>query len=203
MIHQPLEPNTDREPLLQDRRRLLQAAAAAAPLIATLPNGAAAATASTAQCIVISRKAKPLNNVIPDATPPSDTFVRQHGTMAVFHLNAQPNTKETVYSMAFDPVPGTYYKSDGVVFDPTEWTKETENPVLLLRVFRPVSDNGNPDTNPTSMADCGTTPIPPQCIFPVTQQESSNMGNMGIAASCLCSVNPNLLGTGACDAFQP
>lgn len=202
MIHQPLEPNTDREPLLQGRRRLLQAAAAAAPLIATLPNGAAAATASTAQCIVASREAKPLNNVIPD-TPPRDTFVRQHGTMAVFHFNAQPNTKETVYSMAFDPVPGTYYKSDGLVFDPTEWTKETENPVLLLRVFRPVSDNGNPDTNPTSMADCGTPPIPPRCIFPVTQQESSNIGNMGIAASCLCSVNPNLLGTGACDAFQP
>ncbi len=196
MIHQPLEPNTDREPILQVRRRLLQAAAAAAPLIATLPNGAAAATASTAQCIVASREASP-SDVIP--APALDTFVRQHGTMAVFHLDGNTETKETVYSMAATP-PSTYYKSDGTVFDTTGWIKDSETDVLLLRVFRPTSDTFDPVENPTSMADCGSTPIPPQCIFPVTKQDpGSNAGNMGITASCLCSVNPSLV-AGACGA---
>ena len=199
MIHQPLEPNPDRETMLQGRRRLLQAAAATAtaPLIATLPNGAAAATASTAQCIVASRNASPLNNVIPEATPPLDTFVRQHGTMAVFHLDAPPATTETVYSIA--PDSGTYYKSDGTVFDTAGYTKDSEDDVLLLRVFKPFSDTGDPINNPTSMDNCGSPPIPTQCIYPVTQQ---NADNMGIAASCLCSVNPGLLGGGVCAALQ-
>jgi len=199
MIHQPLKPNTDREPMLQGRRRLLQAAAAAAPLIATLPNGAAAATASTAQCIVASRNAIPSpSNVIEGTT--GDAFVRQRGTEAVFNLNG--TNQETVYSIA--PDSDTYYQSNGDVFITTGWTKDNEKQVLLLRVFRPVSDNGDTDTNPTSMVDCGSTPIPPQCIFPVTKQDpGSDTGNMGIAASCLCSVNPDLLGTVACDALRP
>jgi hypothetical protein len=201
MIHQPLEPDTNPETILQGRRRLLQAAAATAtaPLIATLPNGAAAATASTAQCILASRAADP-DDVISASAP--DTFVRQHGTMADFHLDAPPNTKQTVYSIA--PDSDTYYQSNGDVFITTGWTKDNEKQVLLLRVFRPVSDNGDTDTNPTSMVDCGSTPIPPQCIFPVTKQDpGSDTGNMGIAASCLCSVNPDLLGTVACDALRP
>jgi hypothetical protein len=200
MIHQPLEPNTDRETMLQGRRRLLQAAAATAtaPLIATLPNGAAAATASTAQCIVTSRGSSP-PNVISNATPPSDTFVRQHGTMAVFRLDAPPATTETVYSIA--PVSGTYYNSDGTEFDTDGYTKDSEDDVLLLRVFKPISDTGDPVNNPTSMDNCGSTPIP-RCIFPVTQLNPSP-DNMGIAASCLCSVNPSLLGSGICDALRP
>jgi len=195
MIHQPLEPNTDREPILQGRRRLLQAAAAAAPLIATLPNGAAAATASTAQCIVASRNASP-NDVIQGTT--GDAFVRHHGTMTDFRLDSAPATTETAYSMAADS--GTYYKSDGTVFDTAGWTKveNSESNVLLLRVFQPISDTFDPVGNPTSMADCGGHSIRPQCIFPVTKQDPGS-GNMGITASCLCSVNPNLV-AGACGA---
>ncbi|WP_020506306.1 hypothetical protein [Lamprocystis purpurea] len=195
MIHQPLEPNTEREPILQGRRRLLQAAAAAAPLIATLPNGAAAATASTAQCILASRAASP-DDVIPG--PALDTFVRQHGTMTIFHLDEDTETKETVYSIAAAPRPGTYYKSDGTAFDTTGWTKDSESDVLLLRVFQPISDTFDSVGNPTSVADCGSTSILPQCIFPVTQQDPGS-GNMGITASCLCSVNPSLV-AGACGA---
>lgn len=173
----------------ETRRRLLQAAATAAPLIATLPNGAAAATASTAQCIKSSVDAHPS-----DVSTSTDSFVRQSGKRFTYTRNS-PSTTITVYSI--DPNATTLYRPNGNVFNPEGWTLVggSEQNVYLLRVFKPIPTAIDP-ASATSVTNCNNNTIPPACIYPVNRVNTLN-GNQGLATSCLCSVNPTLV-TGAC-----
>ncbi len=200
MSDQQSHGNPEPEAVMQSRRRLLQAAAAAAPMIATLPNGAMAATASTAQCIVDSRDDSQATaaDVVSDPRPTGDAFVRANGEAVNFNRRVgQVSQNVTVYTIA--PDSKKYYYSNGNPFVPTGWTETSREPVLLMRVFVPTSDSGDVIDDPTSVDDCLTTSTHPLCIFPVSKREPSNdAGNMGIAQSCLCSVNPNLLPPGAC-----
>ena len=207
MSDQLLKSDPDQETVVQSRRRLLKAAVATAPLIATLPNGAAWATASTAQCIIASRDASKDNPDIHfDARGSLDSFVRMVGRQTEFKEKNGPRRK-VVYS--FPPNYSPYYDVSGVVFEPEGWRvlNKSEQTVYLLRVFVPRDDNGTPSSDPTTVTDCTflsgpSHSIPPQCIFPVGQRDfSSDFGNMGLTVSCLCSVNPTLV-TGAC-AVQP
>ena len=199
MSNIPAETSSDHEAVMQSRRRLLRAAAAAAPLIATLPNGAAAATASTAQCIVQGQKASPSNAILPADYPQGDGFVRQNGVRALFKKDAT-GEEITVYAIA--PANTTWYLESGQPFNPSDngfpSTPQSQEEVQLLRVFKPVSASASQD-NPTSLENCGQTPIPPQCIYPVAKRVpgAGSFENTGAFTSCLCSVNPGLLG-GAC-----
>jgi hypothetical protein len=207
MSDQPVEPRSEQGPALPSRRRLLRAAATVAPVIATLPNGAAWANASTAQCIVTSRDTSqsastvgvpPSNVPAFDVTTAPDNFVRAPGLETTFKRGTAPNVeRQVVYSF---PPDTTYYTPAGSVFNPRRWTVESTREVLLLRVFQPTSDTGDVISNPTSVDNCPTAgPIPPQCIFPVSKRDTTGdlAGNTGLAYSCLCSVNPNLI-SGAC-----
>jgi hypothetical protein len=199
MSHRQFDAESDRQAKMASRRRLLKAAAAGAPLIATLPNGAAWATASTAQCIVSSRTASP-QNVASDPPPAGDTFVRQMGREVQVGPtgSSDPATFVTVYTISPDNT--TYYNADGSVYSsgglPSGFQEKTATSKQLLRVFDATSDTGDPAGNPTGIANCGATPTPPRCIFPVDQVGSSG-DNQPIYTSCLCSVTPGLV-TGAC-----
>jgi hypothetical protein len=199
MSEQHSKENPDQETVVQSRRRLLKAAAATAPLIATLPNGAAWATASTAQCIITSRTGAA--NVVSDPPPDGDTFVRQKGREVVVGKEDETDTSKwkTVYTIKPDDT--SYYDSDGKKYNlPGSWEEKASTDKQLLRFF----DATSPDdvvNNPTGVENCGDTPIPPQCIFPVDQVGSGG-NNQPLATSCLCSVNPTLV-TAACGVLPP
>jgi hypothetical protein len=135
-----------------------------------------------------------------DVTTAPDNFVRAPGLETTFTRGSGASTQTTVvYSF---PPDQTYYTTGGGIFFPTRWNKQSERPVLLLRVFRPTSDTLDVINNPTSVDnDCTvasgvtTTDIPPRCIFPVSKRDTTGdlAGNTGLAHSCLCSVNPNLI----------
>lgn len=183
----------DRESVAQGRRRLLKAAATTAPLIATLPNGAAWATASTNQCIIDSR-----NGASVDVVTSGDGFVRQNGQEVKIGLktSTDPQTYKTYYTI--DPDDTTYYDVNGNVYALTsDYEVKSKTDVQLLRFFDATSDTGDIANNPTGAANCGDTPIPPQCIYPVDKKATAG-NNQALYTSCLCSVNPGLLPQGAC-----
>ena len=206
MSDQHLKTNPDQETVVQSRRRLLKAAAATAPLIATLPNGAAWATASTAQCIINSQTAGAAN-VVTDPPPAGDTLVRQLGReVIVGPKTTNDSSRLTVYTI--DPDDGTYYKSDGTLFIDNSWEEKSSTDVQLLRVFTatPISDptsvkNCLGGTSPTTGSNTVTYAVPnPGCIYPASLRSPSD--NQPLAMSCLCSVNPTLGGV-ACGVLPP
>ena len=181
MNDHPLDDATpDRESVAQGRRRLLKAAATTAPLIATLPNGAAWASASTAQCIATSKTANPST-----VASQADAFVRQAG----FQYTITPGNI-TVYSIgATEGSP--YYLANGTVRDlqTGETISSPGTSVALLRYFKPNTDS-------TDVADCATTPVP-NCVYPRIQVAAPSADNQPLYGTCLCSVNPTLV-AGAC-----
>lgn len=218
MSDQPHHEVPEQDAVVQGRRRLLKAAAASAPLIATLPNGAAFATASTAQCVIEARDASKTDqdSTFDAKAALGDGYVRVKGIQTEFTRVVESKTRQAgvtqdvdvikvVYS--FPSAPSTYYNVDGTVFNPAEggWTKGASQEVYLLRVFVPTDGSGTPvGTDPQSVDNCSfvsgvAQDIPPQCIYPVGQRDFyRDDGNMGLTTSCLCSVNPTLV-PGACD----
>lgn len=177
--------------VVSGRRRFLKTAAATSPIIATLPNGAAFANYSASQCVMDSRDSDPAGA----ATSTADGFYRVAGQKHTFTTGDVPPTATKVaYSSAALPqTPTIYWDETGTSFDPTTggWsTPPTSEAVLLLVLFQPDSSGtGNPG-QPNSVTDCIPGTVGAPCIFPVTQRTS---GNMGIAATCLLSVNPGAI----------
>lgn len=190
------------------RRRFLKLAATAAPLVATLPSGAARAMGSSSQCILDAIGASDNGNVAPVSSwlpPTSDTYIRQEGQQVSFSREDQttfPPTIETRTAFHIAALDSgsvqRYWLADGSEFFPTPavgkpWTEDGRSNVGLLKVFQPDSW-----TDPTTVGQCdpGTNDTPPTCLYPVSRIVPG--GNIGIQASCLCSVNPNALPVGYC-----
>jgi hypothetical protein len=179
-------PGHDTDPV---RRRLLRAAAAA-PLMATLPSGAAYANVSAFQCVVSSRLES-------EGTPPGppvmsqtalDTWVRQSVKTRDFR-STQNGPSESKQGWLLG---STWYDKDGNTFvagpdtgcDPiTQWCPISPlRDEYVLIVYQPVPDG----SNPTSVNLIG---VYPQYSIPIDRP--SQVGNIGLAATCMCSVAPN------------
>jgi hypothetical protein len=202
MFDQYPDSDADREAVVQGRRRLLRAAAAGVPLIATLPNGAAWATASTSECIIQSvQQSKTALQVAPSP----DGFVRLAGWEVVFEkLGPPPKEQVTVYSMTTSSngkVDGPYYYPSGAIFEPdsnnahhNKYKRLSSKKCYLMRMFQP-TPNG---TEPISLENCSSSSsIKPQCIYPVAKVGASIPGGgetVGALGSCFCSLNPGATG---------
>lgn len=197
MVNQDPQSEQEQTGVGETRRRLLRAAVAAVPVIATLRSGAAAAAASTAQCIIGSRTAsQTATDMVAWSDPPPDKFLRWNGEEVTLSRRVGIIvTTVTKYTIA--PVTDVYYNENGTVFNASGYTVTSRTPKLMLRVFVPTSDSGDPINNPTSVDNCAAGTPPPSCIWPVTKR-SSAADNTAIFHSCLCSVNPGLPPTGAC-----
>lgn len=176
-----------------DRRRLLKAAAASAPFIATLPNGAAFANASAADCVVNDKKLSDDGLVqevdkpsVPDGGP-DDTFVR----FSAWQRNAGCGGDTYYYVYAGDAE--GWYDQDGNAVStlppgcgrnlPPGHPSSGDIKVYVLTHWIPEDDyNG----------------VHPNAFYPVTKLDDSDPGNMGITATCLCSVDPDYVGETWC-----
>jgi len=189
------------------RRRFLKLAATAAPLVATLPSGAARAMGSSAQCVLDAIEASD-DGVVPAVStwlpPTSDTYVRLQGQQVSFSRDDQstfPPSIETRTAFHIEALDGTderFWLADGSEFFPTPsgepaWNEDGRANVGLLKVFQPDSR-----TDPTTVGQCSPGPNdgPPTCLYPVSRIVPG--GNIGIQASCLCSVNPHALPADYC-----
>lgn len=186
MTEKHLDPDVEDTAAIQGRRRLLRAAAAIAPLVATLPNGASAANASTAQCIVTSRN--PNTPPAPVAATP-DGFVRQFGREVKVGLTVSndPDSYIIVYTINGE-TPLKYYRSDGSVWStglPSDYQEKSVEAKALLRYFDAAADD-------TNVENCAPISAVPNCIFPVAQPGTAR-NNQPLFTSCLNSVNPGLL----------
>lgn len=177
--HEPAAPS-------RERRLLLKAAATAAPIIATLPNGAALANASAADCVVKDKAlsdaggAPPVNSPPPPADGPSDAFVRYSAWQRICGVD--------VYYYVYAPSGAQWYKADGTVAIPTcgsptpPDSRAGDKKVYVLTYWIPEDDfNG----------------VHPDGFYPVTNLDDANMG---ITASCLCSVDAGYLSEPWCKA---
>jgi len=186
--------------LAAGRRNFLKAAASAAPLVATLPSGATWAT-STSQCILDAITASPSLPGAVDLSPPSaDQFVRVKGeavTWQEVQYNPPPpalKTQLTYHIKALDNGTELYWMPNGEPFvPPAGWTVKGRTDVGLLQVFTPQPST----TDPTTVGSCspGTYDTQGVCLYPVSQVKSPNIG---MQASCLCSVNPGAMPNGFC-----
>jgi hypothetical protein len=193
MSDQQLKENPDQETVVQSRRRLLKAAAATAPLIATLPNGAAWATASTAQCVTDSREGP-----LPDGATShgGDRFVRRGGYETWVKEDGKRRSIHVCGIIGDEP--NTYYSYDpphevlptitdtGATINRVEQTNRRIEKEFL-QFFRATTDDAG-------VTNCdgtdGGPAVPPQCIFPYAQ---GNSGGQPLLGTCLCSVNPGLM----------
>jgi hypothetical protein len=189
------------------RRNFLKAAASAAPLVATLPSGAAWAT-STSQCILDAIKASPTLTGAVDWPPPSaDQFVRVKGETVTWeqtqYVPPPPTLKTqlTYHIPSLDNGTELYWMPDGKPFDPTDWKEKGRTDVALLQVFTPQPWTADPSKiGPTTVGPCspGESDTKGGCIYPVSQVNTANPPNIGMQASCLCSVNPGAMPSGFC-----
>ena len=180
--------------LAVERRRFLKSAAVVAPLVATLPNGAAQAAGSTAQCIldnIQDSQAGAIEPVVSSPPPASDGYSRMTATRVSFRrsLGGFPPQIETVNVYELTAYPGQLFDTNGGVFDPSSFTPAfaevpgSRTAVSVLALYQP-----DDPTEPTTVAACipGTNDPAPTCLYPVTQFAPND--NIGITTSCLVSV---------------
>ena len=177
-----------------ERRRFLKSAAVVAPLVATLPNGAAQAAGSTAQCIldnIEDSQGGAIEPVVASPPPPGDGYSRMTATRISFRrsLGGFPPQFENVNVYQLTAYPGQFFDATGAIFDPAAFTpafQEVPNsrtPVSVLVLYQP-----DDPTDPTTVTSCipGTNDPDTTCLYPVTQFSPDN--NIGITTSCLVSV---------------
>ena len=169
----------------QVRRRLLRAAAAA-PLMATLPSGAAYANVSAFQCVVSSKSSSDAGSPLLSRSG-RDQWVRQVATSRRF--------RTTMHGFAEIKdgwlIGSTWYDAQGNIFVPnlgvgcsivTDYCPVgSPATVYVLVIYQPVP-NG---INPTSVNVIG---IYPQYSIP--SNRPSQVNNIGLFVSCMCSVAP-------------
>jgi hypothetical protein len=177
------------------RRRLLRAAASAAPLIATLPSGAAFATASTYQCISKDKAASA--GTVPnfdDYKQSLDQWYRSKAYRVVWTHTSSPDIP--TYRFSTDEVNGPFYLEEGGgLFDLTKYpgyTKGSAVEVYVLRLYVPDNASDPTDvypacTNPNGAGvPNGTASPSDQCVFPFTNRQGDVMALTG---SCWCSIS--------------
>jgi hypothetical protein len=169
------------------RRRLLRAAASAAPLVATLPSGAALATASTYQCILDDKDASDglTKNRGGDFVTSLDHWARVPAKRTVW-TKTENSTTTTVRAYRFSETGPWYKQGDGTEFDPAGYTPSKTEDVYVLQLYQPNA------TDPTGLVACqtqGPASLPNGgCIYPVAKRDTADLGNMGVRGSCLCSI---------------
>lgn len=175
------------------RRRLLKAAARSAPLIATLPSGAALANASAFQCLTPLQEAA--TGGAPDGALPSpDGYLRVLAELVIFK-NAVLNI-ETGRAYRIPFAGGTkLIDMNGNLFQiPRNSIEGSSSAVYLLVLYR--SRNTDPvtvDQECDLRTVTGWTPTSPKnCVYPIAQVSTVQPGgNLGMVASCWCSLSPN------------
>jgi len=163
-------------------------AAAAAPFLATLPSGAALANASAFQCVVSSKESSDAGTPLLSRTG-RDLWVRRAVTSRRFR-STQHGFAEVKDGWL---IGSDWYDAHGIVFYPnlsgvcsisTEWCPVgTPTTAYVLQIYQPAPDPAGAD--PTGVTFIG---IYPQYSIP--SNRSSQVNNMGILGSCMCSVSP-------------
>lgn len=167
------------------RRRLLRAAAAA-PLMATLPSGAAYANVSAFQCVVSSKTSSDDGAPLMSRSG-RDTWVRQAVTTRRFRTT-QHGTAEVKDGWLLG---GVWYDANGQTFVPnlsgscsiaTDYCPVgSPGTAYVLVIYRPVPDG----VDPTSVDVIGLYPQ-----YSTEYNRPSQVGNIGLFATCMCSVAP-------------
>lgn len=85
------------------RRALLRAAASAAPVMATLPNGAALASASTLQCVTVEQAGNNAQGLVPDVF--LDNYMRIPGKLQRYIVPNSSGTGTALALVYYVPVP--------------------------------------------------------------------------------------------------
>lgn len=185
----------------EQRRRLLRAAATAAPLVATIPNGAAWANASTAQCILDGQPTAPIppeveiraTGPLPaEATP--DNFLRVQGLYQEWTNGSTPSfyykIGDTWYAAPPDQTTPAIAIAGSPADPPLNLVLTSETNVLLLKYYKP-DDEVTTVTDQCDLSSAGAT-APNDCVWPITTSSVGDGLNQGMAGSCMCSVNPLL-----------
>lgn len=167
-----------------DRRRMLKASALAAPVIATLPNSAALANASSAQCIQADYNA---THGTTKATFKTET---DHYLQVRAEKGTLTRTKEDGSTVVEEgiKVAGTYYKykkSNGTwksvsVPDPWKFAKKTDG--YVHAIFEPRGS----DLITVSTTD----PVGAVKVAGWPAQDLKDEDNMLLSGSCWSSLNP-------------
>jgi hypothetical protein len=187
-----------------ERRRLLRAAASVAPLVATLPSGAALASASISGCISQSVDQSHLTPPqMPDAldlaiSPSGDGWLR---AAAILRRMRRGGFRKDGYTFSGDPLTGPFYDGlNGIQLDAT-WTVDTTvaaKNVAVLVMRTPLPDGTNPTTIDLTAPGCTRAPntVYPAsfngCVYPVGRLDrsvSAINGNTALTNSCWASFN--------------
>jgi len=177
----------DQDNVSSERRRLLKCAAKAAPLIATLPSGAALATASTSQCLVDNLAA---TLELPALSP--DTYLSTGGCKGTVFQNPDGEV-----------VSGEYYKigscpGAGATVSGSEWYDTSGNPlgqgefvVVASETTQVIAIYNVDDTDPPTDLLAHPDPVSMESFsfYPKARPGGANTVS---TATCLCSVSPDL-----------
>lgn len=186
------------------RRSLLRTAAATAPLIATLPNGAAMANASTYQCVV-----KNSNETPPNTQPNIDTdmFVRVKAKTWDSFIPGEGPTKFYNFSSLDGSDTNITVDTKGNRYNQSPPTSPEPAEIYLLVLYQPVDGDPMNGLYVENRIDPEISPFPSQCtvktglngwtapapgapagaycVYPIAQ--FGDGGNMGATHSCLAS----------------
>lgn len=170
------------------RRQLLRAAAAA-PFLATIPNGSVFANTSAFHCVVTSAQASNAGApVLSRSSLVGDKWVRRAVT------SRRLRTTQAGYPPSLDVwlIDGTWYDASGNIVTPNlsgtcdlalEYCPGPSGPqtVYVLEIYQPVPDAADPTS---------VTKIGPYPKYSTAYNRPSQVGNIGLFASCMCSVAP-------------
>lgn len=205
------------------RRRALLMAAAATPVIATIPTGAALANSSAFHCVVTS-KSESDAGIPAMSLDRTDQWVRVSAFRRRFVTLEDPADENTAILLdlwRYSSSDTNWYDADGKLYSNPNLNppgalcdvgtqlcavETSDTAVWVLRIYQPIPASG---IDPTGVGNPEPQRIPAApYAYPRystafanpsgNPDRPSQVGNIGLAASCLCSVDPNSTPPGFC-----